>query len=151
MAVIPVVLWERQLQNWWFRLFRPHFTDRCVRTPDTCHHTKEGVHSISVLSKSHSGIKKNHGLCKISEWKNTFKTRESWHTCVLVTCIRTYIYNSLIGLPKCNRGIQPLLLDLQTKLEILRCRDLVIMSEKTVKIYRLHKFGQKYFVNDEIN
>jgi len=73
MAVITAMLWERQLQNWWFRVFRLHFTDRCVRKPDTCHHSKEGVLTISELSKSHSGIKKNHGPYKISEWKNTLK------------------------------------------------------------------------------
>jgi len=69
MAVIPEVLWEPQLQNWWFRGFGHHFTDRCVRTPDTCRYSIKGVSSKSVLSNSHSMINTNQGLHKLSECK----------------------------------------------------------------------------------
>jgi len=69
-----------------------------------------------------------------------------------MTCMGTYIYRRLIGLPMSNPGIQPLLLNLQTKLETVCYRNLVIMSTKEVQIYRpLHTFSYKYFVNDEIN
>jgi len=36
MAGVPAVLREPQLQNWQFRGVGHHFTDRCVRRPDTC-------------------------------------------------------------------------------------------------------------------
>jgi hypothetical protein len=50
MAVEPAVLRLPQLQKRCLKELTHHFTDRCVRTPDTCHHLKEGVPSISVLS-----------------------------------------------------------------------------------------------------
>jgi adenosyl cobinamide kinase/adenosyl cobinamide phosphate guanylyltransferase len=37
---------------------------------------------------------------------NTLKPTDCRHTCVLVTCIRTYIYRRMIALPKSNYGIQ---------------------------------------------
>ena len=48
MRGIPAVLREAQIQKLWLRYFTHNFTDRCVRTPDTCRHFKEGVRSIPV-------------------------------------------------------------------------------------------------------
>jgi hypothetical protein len=69
MAGTAAVLNEPQLQNSRFRGFRHPSTDQCVRTPDTCRVSKEGVPSISVLSNSHSVINTNHDPCKLSEFK----------------------------------------------------------------------------------
>ena len=82
MAVIPTVLCGPQLQNWWFRGLRYHFTDRCVRTPDTCRHSIEGVLTISVLSNLHSVINTKHSPYKWSEWGK--KTRSKQHTVVIL-------------------------------------------------------------------
>ena len=48
--------------------------------------------------------------------KNTLNSTEYSHTCVLVTCFLTYIYNRRIGLQIRNIRIQPLLLAVWTKL-----------------------------------
>ena len=47
---------------------------------------------------------------------NTLHSTEYCHTCVLVTCFLTYIYNRRIGLQIKNNRIQPLLLAGWTKL-----------------------------------
>jgi hypothetical protein len=65
--------------------------------------------SISVLSTSYSVISTKHGPYKFSEWKSHAHTTDCCHTCVLLTCIRTYIYRTLIGISMSNRLIQALL------------------------------------------
>jgi hypothetical protein len=67
MAGLRAILYI-QFHEWWFRGFGHHLADRCVRTPNTCRRSTE-VHSISVLSNSHSVINTNHGPYKLSEWK----------------------------------------------------------------------------------
>jgi hypothetical protein len=77
MAGTAAVMGELQLQNSRFRGFRHHSTDQCVRTPDTCRFSKEGVPSISVISNSHSVIKTNHNPCKLSELKKTRQKQQA--------------------------------------------------------------------------
>jgi len=56
------------------------------------------------------------GPYKVSEWKkNTLKTTDCCHTCVLVTSTKTHVYRRLIGLTMGNRGIRPFLLALRTQ------------------------------------
>jgi len=75
-------------------------------------HFTEGVPSILVLSNTHSVM----GHKNYQNKKNTLKATVCCHTCVLVMCIRSYIYRRLTWLPNSNRGIQPLLLALRRKL-----------------------------------
>ena len=63
--------------------------------------------------------------------KNALKTTNSYHTCVLVICIRTYIYRKLIALPMGNCGIQPLLLALWTKCQIFTYNEIATISTKS--------------------
>jgi len=86
-----------KFQEQFYITFRHHCTDRSVWTPDTCRNSVEAVPHISVLSNSHSVINTSHGPYKLSYWKHTPKTKDCWHTCVLVTFIRTYIYGRLYG------------------------------------------------------
>jgi len=86
----------------------------------------------NILSNSHSVINKNHSPYNLSECvKSTPKETDCCHTCALVTGIITYIYRSLIGLPKNNGGIQPLLFALRTKLQIQNYHQVVMMPNSS--------------------
>jgi hypothetical protein len=58
-----------QFQERLYRGFTHHLPSQSIRKPDTCRHSRVGVPSISVLSKSHSVTNTNHGPYKLSEWK----------------------------------------------------------------------------------
>ena len=86
-------------QNWWFRAFRYELRDRCERTHDTCWHST-GVPSYPyrqahILWQTRNIVNKN-----FQNGNNTLKTTDICHICVLVICIRTYIYKRRVGLKK---------------------------------------------------
>ena len=107
---------------------------RLNSSSDICLNSIEGVPSICLLSNSHFVKNTKPGPYKLSEiyWKNKLISSDCCHTCVLVNCIGTYINRRLIGLPMCKRGIQPLLLALQTKLQITRYREIVTLSTESI-------------------
>ena len=149
MAGAPVA--EPCFQKCWLLGFRHHFTDRCVRTPDKCRHSIEGVLSMSVLSNTHSVINQVTVRKNYQNVYNTLKTTVCCHTCFRVACIRIYIYRKLIGLPMGKSGIEPLLLVLEMKTLKPRYHELVIMSTKIKwkSTVNCASWARKFFLQDE--
>jgi hypothetical protein len=76
-----------------------NFTDRCVKTPDTCLHSIQAIPPSHICIYIYSVLNTNQGPCNLLECKYHDQNNILCHTFSLVTCIRIYIYRRMTGLP----------------------------------------------------